>query len=144
MFVLTFQVGRERWGLDVRRVAEVVPRVRLEPASGAPHVAGLLVYRGRPVPVIDLHKLLGAGDCPQHLSSRIILLPLGPGEGDRFVGLLAARVADVKEVREDEIADAPAGAGTRLGSRFLPEGHGLLRILEPERLPAVAGGAVSS
>jgi chemotaxis-related protein WspB len=138
MFVLTFQVGRERWGLDVRGVAEVVPRVRLEPASGAPpHVAGLLVYRGRPVPVIDLHKLLGAGDCPQHLSSRIVLLPLGEG-ADRFVGLLAARVADIKEVREDEIAEAPAGAGTRLGSRFLPEGHGLLRILEPERLPAVA------
>ena len=64
--------------LDIRRVREVVPRVRLRPVSGAPEwLAGLFVYRGQAVPVLDLHRLAGAGECPPHLSSRIILVPHG-------------------------------------------------------------------
>jgi chemotaxis-related protein WspB len=125
--VLTFHVGAERCGVDVRHVAEVLPRVRLRPSAGAPpQVAGLFVHRGRPVPVIDLHRLFGAGECPPHLSSRIVLLPLD-GEG-RFVGLLAARVADIVE-----LPGAPA-AGT------LAEGGGLLRLVDPADLIAAAGG----
>src|SRR5579883_3328716 len=98
MLALTFQIGPNRLALDVRRAREVVPRVHLEPVAGGPDwLAGLFVYRGRVVPVIDLHRLLGAGDCPPHLSSRIILVPLG--EDGALVGLLAAGVADVRPVR---------------------------------------------
>ncbi len=99
MLALTFQVGPNRLALDVRRAREVVPRVHLQPVAGSPPwLAGLFVYRGQVVPVIDLHRLLDAGDCPPHLSSRIILVPLGDG---RLVGLLAAQVADVRQVATD-------------------------------------------
>src|SRR5207248_107653 len=116
MLVLTFQVGPEPLALDIRRVREVVPRVRLRPVSGAPAwLAGVFVYRGRVVPVLDLHRLAGGGECPPHLSSRIILVPhrapgpphpaLSPpgGEGrvrgtERLLGLLATQVADLREV----------------------------------------------
>jgi chemotaxis-related protein WspB len=130
--VLTFQVGSERCGVDVRRVAEVLPRVRLQPASGAPAcVAGLFVHRGRPVPVVDLHRVFGAGECPPHLSSRIILVPVG-GEGSgRYLGLLAARVADIVTLSDD---DATTGG-------FVTEGGRLLRLVDPDQLIASAGGA---
>ena len=36
MLALTFQVGPDRVAVDVRRVREVVPRVRLTPAVGRP------------------------------------------------------------------------------------------------------------
>ena len=36
MLALTFQVGPDRVAVDVRRIREVIPRVRLTPASGAP------------------------------------------------------------------------------------------------------------
>ncbi len=127
MSVLTFQVGGERCGVDVRRVAEVLPRVCLQAAAGAPpHVAGLFVHRGRPVPVLDLHRLFGAGECPPHLSSRIILVPLGEAG---FVGLLAARVADIVD-----LPDAPAAGG------FVAAGGTLLRLIDPDHLIASAGG----
>ena len=100
MLVLTFQVGREAFALDIRRVREVVPRVRLRPVSGAPDwLAGLFVYRGQPVPVLDLHRLAGAGECPPHLSSRIILVPHRVEGEERLLGLLAAQVADIRELR---------------------------------------------
>ena len=58
MLALTFAAGGDRLALDIRRVAEVVPRVRLAPLAGAPAwLAGTFVYRGQVVPVIDLHRL---------------------------------------------------------------------------------------
>jgi chemotaxis-related protein WspB len=138
MLVLTFQVGREAFALDIRRVREVVPRVRLRPVSGAPDwLAGLFVYRGQAVPVLDLHRLAGAGECPAHLSSRIILVPHACADGEEgLLGLLATQVADVREVSPG--ARPPIGlAGADLGA-VLADGTGLLRLLDPDRLP---GGA---
>ena len=106
MLVLTFQIGDNRLALDVRRVREVVPRVRLRPVSGAPAwLAGVFVYRGRVVPVLDLHRLAGGGECPPHLSSRIILVPHGgqvAGGAERLLGLLATQVADIREVSDEQ------------------------------------------
>src|SRR5437763_5879965 len=99
MLALTFQIGEEKLALDIRRVREVVPRVRLRPVGGAPDwLAGVFVYRGEVVPVIDLHRLAGAGECPGHLSSRIVLVPQPRPGGERLLGLLATQVADIREV----------------------------------------------
>ena len=76
MLGLVFQVGADKVAVDVCRVREVVPRVRLTVVHGVPPwIAGVFVYRGRVVPVVDLHALAGVGECPPHLSSRIILFP---------------------------------------------------------------------
>ena len=131
MLALTFQIGDNRLALDIRRVREVVPRVELSRAANAPAwLAGELVYRGRPVPVLDLHAMLGAGQCPAHLSSRIILVP----NGDGLLGLLAAQVADIRDI---EPGPASAVAGT-LGQAVV-DGGGLLHLLDlPRILPAPA------
>jgi chemotaxis signal transduction protein len=132
MLALTFQVGSDRVAVDVRRVREVVPRVRLTPASGGPRwAAGAFVYRGRVVPVVDLYRLTGAGECPPHLSSRIILVPYPPGSDD-LVGLLATRVADVRDL---PAAAPPAGGTAGLGPA-VADGNAILRILDPDHLLA--------
>src|SRR3954467_15131623 len=96
MLVLTFQIGDDRLALDIHRVREVVPRVALrKPAASPDWLAGQFVYRGTVVPVVDLHPLLHAGPPPPHLSSRIILVPVG----DSLLGLLAAQVADLRDVQ---------------------------------------------
>jgi chemotaxis-related protein WspB len=143
MLVLTFQVGREALALDIRRVREVVPRVRLRPISGAPEwLAGVFVYRGQVIPVIDLHRLSGGAECPPHLSSRIILVPLGRADGgERLLGLLATQVADIREVPAAPPASAASplpfptvgGQGPDLGA-VVADGPGVLRLLDPERL----------
>src|SRR5262245_23385734 len=84
MLALIFHIGTARLALDVRRVKEVVPRVQLQVLAGSPPwLAGAFVYRGQVVPVLDLHQLVGAGDCPPHLSSRIILVPQPGGDEGR-------------------------------------------------------------
>jgi hypothetical protein len=70
MLVLPFRAGQEAFALDIRRVREVVALVRLRPISGSPDwLAGLFVYRGQAVPVLDLHRLTRAGECPIKESS---------------------------------------------------------------------------
>jgi chemotaxis-related protein WspB len=135
MLVLTLQVGEHRLALDIRRVTEVVPRVRLtRPASSPAWLAGVFVYRGQVVPVLDLHRLVGAGECPLHLSSRIILVPLA-GDEDRQLGLLGTQVADVREVsppmRSTGRLTEPGQPD--LGPIIVAEG-GVLHLLDVDRL----------
>jgi chemotaxis-related protein WspB len=140
MLVLTFQIGKERVALDVRRILEVVPRVRLERPAGAPGwLAGAFVYRGQVLPVIDLYQLSGAGPCPAHLSSRIIIVPHTWQGEERLFGLLAAQVADIREVNP---ADGRTARLTEPGrpdlGPLLADGGGLLRLLDLDRLLAPA------
>jgi chemotaxis-related protein WspB len=136
MLVLTFQIGDDRLALDVRQVCEVVPRVRLQRVAFSPAwLAGVFIYRGRVVPVLDLHQLVGVGECPPQLSSRIILVPqLLDGE-ERLLGLLAAQVADIRELRP------PAQAQPRLAVPGQPDlgpalvdGREIVHVVELDRL----------
>jgi chemotaxis-related protein WspB len=136
MLVLTFQIGSNQLALDVRRIREVVPRVRLqEVAAGPPWLAGVFIYRGRVVPVLDLHRLFGAGECPPHLSTRIILVPCVLDGEERLLGLLAAQVADIREMHP------PSQAPTRLGvpgqpdlGQVLVDGRDIVHLVDLGRL----------
>jgi chemotaxis-related protein WspB len=142
MLALTFQVGSDRVAVDVRRVREVVPRVRLAPVSGGPDwVAGAFVYRGRVVPVIDLHRLAGLGECPAHLSSRIVLLPVPGADPDALVGLLATQVANVRELSvpsTPQPGPQPGPPSASLG-QAVADGGAILRVLDPDRFLGFAG-----
>ena len=65
------------------------------------------------VPVVDLNQLAGAGECPTHLSSRIILVRRTGPAGEWLLGLVAARVDDVRTL-------GPASATL---DGFTPEGQ---------------------
>jgi chemotaxis-related protein WspB len=143
MLALTFQIGQDRLALDVRHITEVVPRVRLsQPAGGPAWLAGLFVYRSQVVPVIDLHRLTGAGPCPPHLSSRIIIVPHRWQGAERLVGLLAAGVAEIREIEPAEQSPTRLTAPGQpdLGPVFV-DGGGLLRLLDLDRLVPDAGRA---
>jgi chemotaxis-related protein WspB len=142
MTVLTFRAGAEPLALNIRSVREVLPRVNVRPVSGSPDwLAGVFVYRGDVIPVIDLHRLTGAGECPPHLSSRIILVRRSMPDGnEQIVGLLATQVADIREILAEEprLAGIATGTGADLGP-VVADGNGTLRLVDPDRLlPAAA------
>jgi chemotaxis-related protein WspB len=134
MLVLTFQVGSERLALDIQRIEAVVPRVPLRSvAGGPPWLAGVFVYHGAIVPVVDLHRLVGAGECPLHLSSRIVLVP-DPAAGDgRLVGLLAAQVDNLQEIKAAPSMGFAVPGRPDLGP-VLADGASVVRLLDLERL----------
>jgi chemotaxis-related protein WspB len=132
MLLLTFTAGANRYAVDVTRVVELVPRVELRLIPHAPaFLAGLLVYRGNVVPVIDLGLLLDVAPCRDCLSTRIILVNDSPGDHNRWIqnregsrketreaqanpnpapnllGLVAEHVSDLTYVRPEQILPAP-------------------------------------
>lgn len=104
MLLLQFQAGKERYGMDVSRVIEVIPMVVFRPLPHAdPAVAGLFNYRGTMVPVIDLTTLL-AGDASRPLFSTRVILVHYPGRDgeDHTLGLLAERVTETVFCAEED------------------------------------------
>jgi chemotaxis-related protein WspB len=138
-----FQVGADKVAVDVRRVREVVPRVRLTAIHGVEQwIAGVFVYRGRVVPVVDLHALAGVGACPLHLSSRIILFPYPPDVPESLVGLLATQVAEIREIKPSIAQPIPGPVGRPSLGPALADGEGILRLLDPDwMLAQVAAGS---
>ncbi len=137
MMVLTFQLGTEAHAMDIRHVHEVVPLVHLRQATGGPEwLAGLFVYHGTVIPVVDMHRLAGSGECPTHLSSRIILSPVrSTNGGERLLGFLATQVADIRSISaEDQSLSNLAPEGKANFGAIIADGANTLRLIDPARL----------
>ena len=149
--VVAFEVGPERYGLEAVRVVEVVPSVPLRAVPGTlSGVVGLLRFRGRLVPVVDLGVLWLGRPAPARMSTRILVVELGAlgagGGGESWadsasrggprLGLLAERVLRVARVDPDapEAGFGPGTPGARGLGRIVREGEGLLQLVRPEDL----------
>ena len=100
MLALAFRAGDLRLALPTAAVVEVSPRRALRPLALAPvGVIGLLPFRGTLTPVVDLCRLVLGREAAPRRSSRIIVVTLPAGEGQRLLGLLAEDVLDLLPVR---------------------------------------------
>jgi chemotaxis-related protein WspB len=107
MLFLLFHIGTERYVLEASRVIEVLPLVNLKKIPQAPKgFAGLMNYRGRPVPAIDLCELTLGEPARERLSTRIILVKYPQeGESDRVVGLIAEHATEMLRKEPNEFVD---------------------------------------
>jgi chemotaxis-related protein WspB len=137
MVFLLFQLGRERYALDIRRVAEVLPLLNLKQIPRAPAgVAGLFDYRGAPVPVLDLPQLTLGRAAQPRLGTRIVLVHYGAATGElRLLGLIAEKATET--VRRDA-ADFVESGVTNDGAPYLgpvaSDARGLIQRIEVDRL----------
>src|SRR5256885_2780663 len=104
-------MGQVLYVIGASRIFEVAPLVELRALPQAPRgLAGLMNYRGKPVPVLDLCQLTSDRHASQRLSTRIIILkhPLAK-QGERLVGLIAERVTQVLRKEPGEFVGAELG-----------------------------------
>ncbi len=112
MLYLLFELGADRYALDARAVAEVLPLVTIKHIPQAPPaVAGIFNYRGAPVPVVDVSQLALGRPAERRLSTRILLVNHEDDDGQpRLLGLIVERVTQT--VRRDESDFVPAGVSS--------------------------------
>lgn len=141
--IATFYCGRQRLGLMRDEIVEALDGSQLRPIPNAPawH-AGLLMYRDMPLPVIDLGRLLNAGQCP---NARNVIAVRAVETGQLF-GLLVEELADIPEIATSRIL--PVGEMNARGASILdravrpehPE-EPVLMLMNIEQLLIYAGAA---
>ena len=137
MLFLLFRLGNDRYALDAGRVAEVLPLVAVTAIPQAPEgVAGLLNYRGAPVPAIDLSQLTIGRPARRRLNTRVILVHLPEADGEtRLLGLIAERVTET--VRRDPADFVTSGVTSDRApylGRVATDERGLVHWIDVEKL----------
>ncbi len=104
---LTFNLGRETYGVDILCVQEIIGLPRLTRLPRSPeHVLGVMNLRGMVVPVLDMRQML-------HLTPRegeepvaVVLMV-----GQKIMATVVDAVSEVVQINEDQVQDAPDFAG---------------------------------
>lgn len=140
---LLFKVGKETYAIPLIEIEVVLPVPELEPLAQSPaYIAGLLRYRGRLVPVVDLCLIRGFKAATRHISSRLILAQRG-GKGAAEIALLVERALEVKDLRQvGSLPEIVAGEGGHwlgeavmaAGSKELVRAVDWMALLTPELL----------
>jgi purine-binding chemotaxis protein CheW len=111
---LTFQLGRESYGMGILKVQEIVgvmPVTRMPRMPG--FVRGLVNLRGKVIPVFDLRLKFGleGREDTERTCIIVVRLSLGPGaaEGEAVtLGIIVDEVNEVVDVPGSQIEPAPA------------------------------------
>jgi len=146
MLTLVFRAGSAELALAVRHIVEVLPRMPLrEPTLAPPAVVGLLPFRGTLTPIVDLCLLVSGKPAARQLGTRIIVVAIGEGPGQRMIGLLAEDVSELVDSSEsarglhlpehawlgDHLSDQPGLPQLVEPAELLPQA--LLELFVPAR-----------
>ncbi|MBP7401238.1 MAG: purine-binding chemotaxis protein CheW [Clostridia bacterium] len=111
---LTFRIGTERYGIEIRNVTELI---RVPPITPMPHlpsdIRGIISLRGEIVPVMDVRIRFGKESVPSTEKTCVIILTLN----GRRLGLLVDLVEEVLGIPQDDIVPPPEL--TNLRDRFV-------------------------
>jgi purine-binding chemotaxis protein CheW len=110
---LSFILGREEYGVDIKKVQEIkgwdtVTRVPYSP----PHVLGVINLRGSIVPVIDLRIRFGLERVPHDATTVIIVVHVPGDRGERTIGMVVDAVSDVYNIAAEHILPPPDALGS--------------------------------
>lgn len=112
---LTFELGKEVYGLPVLRVREVIG---MQTAAKVPHapdyVLGVINLRGKVIPIIDLRMKFGLPTIEYTDRTCIVVVQLS-GHASTLAGAVVDRVSEVVNLVAADIEDTPNfGDGTNL------------------------------
>jgi chemotaxis-related protein WspB len=132
MLFLKIRIGSESYALHTAQIAEVLPLLQITCVPQAPAgVAGLVSYRGRSVPVIDLCALILGEPSRPYISTRLILVHYG----EHLLGLIAEQATEMMRREAGSFADAglASDAAPYLGP-VTQDGGRLIRWIEVRKL----------
>jgi purine-binding chemotaxis protein CheW len=100
--VVVFTLGSERFAIDARCALEALPLGEPTPVPGTPDMLlGLVVHRGRALPVLDLRRQLAPAAEGGELTHVV-----GIAAGGMTFGIAVEAVEETVRMRADELAGA--------------------------------------
>jgi chemotaxis-related protein WspB len=128
---------QRRYAVETRHIEEVVPVVETRAMDHVDAwVRGLMNYRGRLVPLLDVSALLGAAPVEARRFSRILIVRADPAEETTRFGLLVERMVGIDELQCGDESSHPGFATAEteyLGPVALLGGESV-QIVEPQKM----------
>ncbi len=134
---MTFQVGAEHYGIEIRYINEIINNI--PPITAVPevddYIKGLINIRGKIVPVIDVRIRFGQEPFEYTDRTCVIIIEVK----GTMVGLIVEKVAEVITIEEKEIIPPPSLNQTSNGKEKYVFGIARVNdevnlLLNPERL----------
>jgi chemotaxis signal transduction protein len=126
--VIVLGIGRERYGVDLADVAEVLAAVRATPVPGGSAVfSGVINVHGEIRPVIDLRRFLGMEATPAGGPARVILLRKDGWE-------MGLEIDTVEQIRWIEQGELQMAGGAERSAHIKGSTKDLLMLLSTEAL----------
>ncbi|MEJ5292629.1 MAG: chemotaxis protein CheW [Candidatus Methanosuratincola sp.] len=102
---ITFQLGKETYGIDVHQIKEIIKvRDYVRVPNSPEYVEGVINLRGLITPIVNLRTIFGMEDKDFDENSRIIMVEL---DSD-VIGLIVDSVVGVITVPSNEIIKSPS------------------------------------
>ncbi|MGL4369778.1 MAG: chemotaxis protein CheW [Spirochaetota bacterium] len=101
---VTFSIGLEIYGVDVRRVQEIIGMTQITPVPNTvSFMKGVINLRGSVVPVIDMRKKFRM-EAKEYDSFTVIIIV---EVKERLIGMIVDTVSDVADIPIGNIQDTP-------------------------------------
>ena len=106
MLLLVITIGKENFGIDISKVIEIVPIVKLEKIPKSPdYIAGYFNYRGEIIPVMDISYLVSNKPSKLLLSTRIIIMDYSDSLDKTYkIGFLAESLTETVTINSSELS----------------------------------------
>lgn len=105
---LTFTLGDEYYGLSILKVKEIIGIMPITAVPQAPeYVNGVVNLRGKVIPVIDLRRKFAMPTVDYTDRTCIIVIETEKRQGRGLTGIVVDAVADVTNIKGDNIEDPP-------------------------------------
>lgn len=102
---VVFKLGKSEFGIDIMNVKEIGPYEEAVSLPNTPSfIEGVINYRGKVIPVINLIKRLGLGEKNITKDTRIIVITLNEKE----VGFIVDEASQTIRVSDEQIDPAPS------------------------------------
>ncbi len=99
--VLIFRLGKERYAIELRELAETIPFARCSPVPGSPtQFLGVINVRGELRAVLDLGRLFAL---PENVDSDPGFVLVLRRKGQE-IGLKVDRIEELREIRQEEFS----------------------------------------
>jgi chemotaxis-related protein WspB len=137
LLFLVFHVDHDRYAIEAEGVIEILPLVRVKQIPVTPSgVAGLLEYRGDPVPVIDLCQLMLDRPSRRCHSTRIVVVRYPDAEGAIHPLALIAEKATttLRRDRADFVGSGVASDDAAYLGPVVSDEQGLVQWIEVRKL----------
>jgi purine-binding chemotaxis protein CheW len=110
---LTFQLGRESYGLPVLGVREIIRLCPITPVPRMPaHIKGVINLRGKVIPILDLRARFQLSSESYGERACIVVVQIGAAPAAvRLMGAIVDAVEEVVQLGEAELEPTPDFGG---------------------------------